>query len=58
LTHFLYENTTSSNFSQDELILMIYLVMEDTINNKFPENFSYEFLIELTKNKKIIFCII
>ena len=55
LTHFLYENTTSSNFSQDELILMIYLVMEDTINNKFPENFSYEFLIELTKNKKNYF---
>ena len=55
LTHFLYENTTSSNFSQDELILMIFLVMEDTINNKFPENFSYEFLIELTKHKKNYF---
>ena len=55
LTHFLYENTTSSNFSQDELILMIYLVMEDTINNKFPENLSYEFLIELNKHKKNYF---
>ena len=51
LTHFLYENTASSNFNQDELILMLYLIMEDTIDNKFPQNFSQEFLVELTSEK-------
>ena len=28
LTHLLYEDTTVSNFKQDELILMLYLVMK------------------------------
>ena len=51
LTHFLYENTASSNFNQDELILMLYLIMEDTIDNKFPQNFSQEFLVELGSEK-------
>ena len=55
LTHFLYENTTSSNFTQDELILMLYLVMEETIFNKFPKNFSQDFLIKLHKEKNNFF---
>ena len=55
LTHFLYINTTSSNFTQEELILMIYLVMEDTIFNKFPPNFSHEFLIKLGLEKEKYF---
>ena len=55
LTHFLYENTTNNNFFQDELMLMLFLVMEDTINNKFPNDFSHEFLIELGAEKKKYF---
>ena len=51
LTHLLYENTASSNFNQEELILMLYLIMEDTIDNKFPQNFSHKFLIELNSEK-------
>ena len=55
LTHFLYENTTNTNFSQDELNLMLYLVMEDTIKNKFPNEFSQEFLYQLNSEKQKIF---
>ena len=57
LTHFLYENTTNNNFFQDELMLMLFLVMEDTINNKFPNDFSHEYLIELgaEKNKYFLY---
>ena len=51
LTHFLYENTASSDFNQDELILMLYLIMEETIDNQFPQNFSQEFLLELSSEK-------
>ena len=55
LTHFLYENTTNNNFFQDELMLMLFLVMEDTINNKFPNDFTHEYLIELGSEKNKYF---
>ena len=55
LTHFLYHNTTNTNFSQDELNLMLYLVMEDTVNNKFPEELTYEFLFKLNSEKEKMF---
>ena len=51
LTNFLYENTASSSFTQEELILIIYLVMENTIFNQFPMHFSTEFLINLNSEK-------
>ena len=55
LTQFLYHNTTNTNFSQDELNLMIFLVMEDTINNKFPNEFSQDFLFQLNSEREQIF---
>ena len=55
LTHLLYEDTTISNFKQDELILMLYLVMEDTIDNKFQNDFSIEFLNKLNSEKSNYF---
>ena len=55
LTQFLYHNTTNTNFSQDELNLMIFLVMEDTINNKFPDEFSQDFLFQLNSEREQIF---
>ena len=36
MVHFLYENTTSSSFTQDELMIMTYLIFENIIYNKLP----------------------
>ena len=55
LTQFLYHNTTNTNFSQDELNLMLYLVMEDTVNNKFPDELTFEFLFNLNTEKEKMF---
>ena len=55
LTQFLYHNTTNTNFSQDELNLMLYLVMEDTVYNKFPAELTYEYLYKLNFEKEKIF---
>ena len=38
--NFLYENTINSSFAQDELILIIYLLIEDFFLNKLPDEFD------------------
>ena len=55
LTHLLYENSFNNCFNQDELILMIYLVMDDTIKNKFPSHFTDKSLFELNQQKNNFF---
>ena len=46
LVNFFYENTVNSIFNAEELMIMIYLLIEDLIINRMPKSF---FLI-LTKN--------
>ena len=45
LVNFFYENTINSNFNEEELMVIIYLILEDLIINKLPKTFS------LTSNK-------
>ena len=40
LVNFFYENTIESNFNEEELIVIIYLVLEDLVINKMPKYFS------------------
>ena len=37
LVHFFYENTIDSLFNEEELIIIIYLIIEDYFLNKLPE---------------------
>ena len=39
--NFLYENVINSSFAQDELILMIYLLIEDIFLNKLPNTLDF-----------------
>jgi len=40
LVNFFYENTIKSSFNDEELLIIIYLVIEDIIINKLPKSFS------------------
>ena len=41
LIHFFYENTISNSMNNDELLLIIYLILENLILNKLPENYEF-----------------
>ena len=47
LVHFFYENTINNFLNNDELILLIYLVLENLILKKLPEKSNY------SANKKL-----
>ena len=67
LVHFFYENTIDNSLNNDELILIIYLILENLIMNKLPDlfdystikkiflnnNFEYFFIKELTRKINI-----
>ena len=40
LVNYFYENTINSNFNEEELMVIIYLILEDLIINKLPKTFS------------------
>ena len=40
LVNFFYENTINSTFNEEELMVIIYLIIEDLIMNKLPKTFS------------------
>ena len=40
LVNFCYENTIESSFNEEELMIIIYLIIEDLIINKMPKSFS------------------
>lgn len=40
IVNFFYENTINSSFNDEELLVIIYLVIEDIIINKLPKSFS------------------
>ena len=40
LVNFFYENTQDSSFNEEELMTIIYLIIEDFIYNKLPQNIS------------------
>ena len=40
LVNFFYENTINSTFNEEELMVIIYLMLEDLIINKMPKAFS------------------
>ena len=40
LVNFFYENTIESSFNEEELMVIIYLIIEDLIINKMPKSFS------------------
>ena len=40
IVNFFYENTIKSSFNDEELLVIIYLVIEDIIMNKLPKLFS------------------
>ena len=40
IVNFFYENTLNSTFNEEELMVIIYLILEDLIINKFPKTFS------------------
>jgi len=40
LVNFFYENTINSTFNEEELMVLIYLIIEDLIMNKLPKSFS------------------
>ena len=40
LVNFFYENPINSTFNEEELMVLIYLIIEDLIMNKLPKNFS------------------
>ena len=63
IVHFLYENLINCSFIQDELLLIIYLLLENLFFDSFPNNINiektnnnllYKFLI---KNNSILFFI-
>ena len=67
LVHFFYENTINNSFNNDELILLIYLVLENLILKKLSEknnystnkklflnnNFEYHLIKQLTRRTDI-----
>ena len=58
LVHFLYENTTSSSFAQDELMAITYLIFEKIICQKLPSVITQKNLnkdSEIYNNKKQLF---
>jgi hypothetical protein len=55
VTHFLYEHTTDSDLKQDELMVILYLVMHNTINDKFPELITHRFLLNLDEKQNELF---
>jgi len=40
IVNFFYENTVDSTFNEEELLIIIYLIIEDFIINKLPKTFS------------------
>ena len=40
IVNFFYENTVNSSFNEEELIILIYLLMENLILNKMPDSFN------------------
>lgn len=53
MVHFLYENTISRSFIQEELMIMTYLILEDFVYNKIPNFLTIKDLIkDLNFNKK------
>ena len=40
IVNFFYENTIESTFNEEELLVIIYLIIEDLIINKMPKTFS------------------
>ena len=40
LVNFFYENTVNSSFNEEELMILIYLLIEEFIMNKLPKSFN------------------
>ena len=55
IIHFFYENTISNSMNNDELILIIYLVLENLILNKLPENFNINLIKKIFLNNNLEF---
>ena len=58
LIHFFYENTINNSLNNDEIILIIYLILENLIINKLPENFDYSLIKKIFLNNNLEFFII
>lgn len=58
LIHFFYENTISNSINNDELMLLIYLILENLILNKLPEKFDITLVRKLFLNNTFEFFII
>ena len=54
MVHFLYGNPTSNSLGQDELIMITYLILENLICNKYPDDLSIEEImaIDFEESKK------
>ena len=58
MVHFLYENTTSSSFYQDELMIITYLILEKIIYKNLPTTITQNNLnndSQLDKNKLFLY---
>ena len=57
MVHFLYEDSTSNSLGQDELIMISYLILENLICNKYPDDLAVEEImaIDFEESKKSTF---
>ena len=58
MVHFLYENTTSRSFIQEELMTMTYLILEDLIYRKIPNLLTIKDLnkeLNFNKNQSFVY---
>ena len=57
MVHFLYENPTNNSLGQDELMVITYLILENLICNKYPDDLSIEEImaIDFEESKKRTF---
>ena len=58
IIHFFYENTINNSMNNDEIILIIYLILENLILNKLPENFDYSLIKKIFLNNNLEYFII
>ena len=57
MVHFLYEDPTSNTLGQDELIMITYLILENLICDKYPDDLTIEEImaIDFEESKKRTF---
>ena len=58
LIHFFYENTINNSMNNDELLLIIYLILENLILKKLPEIFDISIVKKIFLNNNFEFFII